>query len=597
MTTVSNLPLAALSNLGTVKATGLQLHTIRQVSTINAPNLTGTEGDLILDSGVHTRGNNGRVKIKGGYEGAVKIDVLEAGVWDKSLAIGQLTSSTVNAQTIAEHLSVGTLITGVKIPILGSETMDVTKVYALRNVGTTGHVAWASINDIGGDLKVSGKLSVSSDTFLAQDLSVGGNAIIDGSVLLSQSLSVAGNVKTDSSLSVGGRLDLGNQLTVTGVAILNNSLSVASNVTTSDSLSVGTTLIVSDVVLSNNLSVGNFAQFESHISVSADISLNDLHVRGRIFPFSNGLSVSGEIVFPGTLSVNAEVVFDDKLSVGGDTTLAGANLHMKGATSIILGESTTEITVEAASLLAIAPLRLQGHLSVGNASAILFDTPMLSVQGSIFSNSDATYHSKLNLGGDLSCGSSLFLGSAITVGTTADISSDLAVGGNLSVNGAITIVGDLDVQGTTTTISSTILTVEDKTLELGVVDAPSDGLANGAGLIIKGSSDKSILYTRSASTSATTQQLSAFQLSEDLVLGKKSKPYNEVINSKLTSNPRSQVLHLGDINSTDGHWMIVSDITQGTLQFWYGQDISDDQTLDAMSSLSAKLAFELQKPL
>ena len=50
------------------------------------------------------------------------------------------------------------------------------------------------------------------------------------------------------------------------------------------------------------------------------------------------------------------------------------------------------------------------------------------------------------------------------------------------------------------------------------------------------------------------------------------------------------------MTSTDGHWMIVSDISNGTLQFWYGQDIADDETLDAMPTTSAKLAFEIQKP-
>ena len=89
-TTVSNLPLAGLSNFGTIKTTGLQLHTIRQVSTINAPNLTGENGDLVLDSGVTSRSNNGHLKIKGGYEGQSKLDVLTAGVWDKLTDVGLL---------------------------------------------------------------------------------------------------------------------------------------------------------------------------------------------------------------------------------------------------------------------------------------------------------------------------------------------------------------------------------------------------------------------------------------------------------------------------------------------------------------------------
>lgn len=596
MTEVSNIPLAGLSSFGTIKATGLQLHTIRQVSTINAPNLTGSNGDLVLDSGVITRANNGHFKVKGGYQGLSKIDVLEAGIWDKTEDVGALTNSVITAQTLEEHLSVGTLMTGVKIPVLGSGTMDASKVYALRNVGINGHVAWASINDIGGDLQVSGKLSVAADTVLSADLSVGGHTEIVGETDIHSTLSVAGNVTTDSSISVGGRLDLVGQVIVGSIATMNSSLSVATSITSADLLSVGTSVISEDAIFRSTLSVGTTSQFESHISVSTDVSLNDLHVRGRLFPFSNGLSVGGEIIFADALSVNGESVLADKLSVAGDIMFSGQSVVVKGASLINIGESSSLITLDADSFTATTPMRLNGHLSVGNASSVLFDTPLLSVQGSIFTESDATFRGKFNLTDDLSCGSSIFVGSALTVGTSTNIGSDLAVTQNLSVGGTVTIIGDLDVQGTTTTISSTTLTVQDKTLELGVVDNPTDPLAVGSGLIIKGETDKSITYTRSATTSVTTQQLSAFQLSEDLVLGKKSTPFEDSLNSKLVEDPRSQVLHLGDMSSTDGHWMIVSNIADGTLQFWYGQDISDDETMDAMPASSAKLAFEIRKP-
>lgn len=594
-TTVSNLPLAGLSNFGTIKTTGLQLHTIRQVSTINAPNLTGTNGDLVLDSGVTSRSNNGHLKIKGGYEGQTKLDVLTAGVWDKSEDIGLLTNSTVTAQTFEEHLSTGTLMTGLKIPML-SGTMDSSKVYALRNVGTNGHVAWASINDIGGDLKISGKLSVSQDTVLAADLSVGGHTEIDGNLDVNSNFYAAGNIKTDSSLSIGGRLDLETQMIVGGITILNSSLSVATSVTAEQTISVGTSIISQNAMFKDSLSVGNDSQFEGHISVSSDVSLNDLHVRGRLFPFTNGLSVGSDIVFSDTLSVNGNTCIASKLSVGDDVKMSGSQIILEGATEILIGKPTTDITIDANRLDVTTPLKLEGHLSVGNSTSIILDTPILSVQGSIFTESDATYRGKLNLANDLSCGTSAFVGTNITVGAAASIGTNAVVGNTLSVGGALIVTGNLDVQGTTTTISSTVLTVQDKTLELGVVDTPTDALAVGSGLIIKGETDRSITYTRSATASASTQQLSAFQLTDDLVLGKKSIPFESTLNSKLSEDPRSQVLHLGDLGSTDGHWMVVSNINEGTLQFWYGQDIADDQTLDAMPSSSAKLAFEIKKP-
>ena len=56
------------------------------------------------------------------------------------------------------------------------------------------------------------------------------------------------------------------------------------------------------------------------------------------------------------------------------------------------------------------------------------------------------------------------------------------------------VVGNLDISGTTTTIDSTTLVVEDKNIELGNVSSPSDTTANGGGITLKGTTDKTITY-------------------------------------------------------------------------------------------------------
>ena len=54
----------------------------------------------------------------------------------------------------------------------------------------------------------------------------------------------------------------------------------------------------------------------------------------------------------------------------------------------------------------------------------------------------------------------------------------------------LTLSGNLTVNGTTTTINSTTLTVDDKNIELGTVDTPSDTTADGGGITLKGATDK-----------------------------------------------------------------------------------------------------------
>ena len=64
-------------------------------------------------------------------------------------------------------------------------------------------------------------------------------------------------------------------------------------------------------------------------------------------------------------------------------------------------------------------------------------------------------------------------------------------------NTGTTITGDLTVSGTTTTIESTTVTVDDKNIELGSVAAPTDTTADGGGITLKGTTDKTINWVQS----------------------------------------------------------------------------------------------------
>ena len=101
---------------------------------------------------------------------------------------------------------------------------------------------------------------------------------------------------------------------------------------------------------------------------------------------------------------------------------------------------------------------------------------------------DAVTSAKLDtniaVAGTLSAGGTL----AVTGATT--LSSTLAVTGNA------TFTGDLIVNGTTTTVNSTTVTIDDKNMELGSVASPSDTTADGGGITLKGTTDKTILYEK-----------------------------------------------------------------------------------------------------
>jgi hypothetical protein len=72
------------------------------------------------------------------------------------------------------------------------------------------------------------------------------------------------------------------------------------------------------------------------------------------------------------------------------------------------------------------------------------------------------------------------------------LSSTVNLGGDLVVN------GNLTVEGTTTTLNTSIFTVEDKNIIIADVTSPTNSTADGAGITIKGTTDKIIAYSNAS---------------------------------------------------------------------------------------------------
>ena len=88
-------------------------------------------------------------------------------------------------------------------------------------------------------------------------------------------------------------------------------------------------------------------------------------------------------------------------------------------------------------------------------------------------------------------------GNDVEFTSNIDVPGTLDVTGNATFDQAVTITGNLTVNGTTTTIDSTTLVVEDRNIELGTVGTPTDSTADGGGLTLRGSTDKTINWVDS----------------------------------------------------------------------------------------------------
>lgn len=67
-----------------------------------------------------------------------------------------------------------------------------------------------------------------------------------------------------------------------------------------------------------------------------------------------------------------------------------------------------------------------------------------------------------------------------------------AATGTTTINNDTVVAGNLTVNGTTTTVNATTVTVDDKNLELGSSASPTDAGADGGGITLKGTTDKTL---------------------------------------------------------------------------------------------------------
>ena len=73
--------------------------------------------------------------------------------------------------------------------------------------------------------------------------------------------------------------------------------------------------------------------------------------------------------------------------------------------------------------------------------------------------------------------------------------------------GNVIMSGNLTVNGTTTTIDTTNLIVEDKNIEMASVDSPTDSTADGGGITLKGTTDKTLQWSNTTKSWEITPKL------------------------------------------------------------------------------------------
>jgi hypothetical protein len=273
----------------------------------------------------------------------------------------------------------------------------------------------------------------------------------DGVRSLQSTVALPSGRTTGAGINITG--STGDNLRITNAGVI--SISSGVGITVSSDAATG------DVTITNSApAVNAFTQIQvdgdTANRLQADAVSDILNING-----GEGITLS-KIVGTDTLTIAVNPVFDLKGSVFGDdsTVIVNAIDRVVTAAGGFIGNVTGNVT---------------GNV-IGNVTGNLTG----SVTGNIFTSLIDSADS-----------------SAITITPAAIFSSDVAVENDLSVTGQVTIGGDLIINGTTTTINSVTLTVDDKNIELGSIASPTDVTADGGGITLKGTTDKTFTYVNS----------------------------------------------------------------------------------------------------
>jgi hypothetical protein len=111
---------------------------------------------------------------------------------------------------------------------------------------------------------------------------------------------------------------------------------------------------------------------------------------------------------------------------------------------------------------------------------------------------------------------------------------------------SLVLSGDLTVNGTTTTINSTEITVDDKNLTLGSVATPTDAGADGGGITLKGTTDKTFSWADATDAWTSSEHINIASGKSYYANGTALKDVSETLTNKTLTSPVVSGLTLSD---------------------------------------------------
>jgi hypothetical protein len=255
---------------------------------------------------------------------------------------------------------------------------------------------------------------------------------------------------------------------------------------------------------SATLQIGGAATLGSTLSVAGASTL--AAVTATTISGSSTLQAGGAATLGSTLSVagTSTLAAVTATTISGSSTLQAGGATTLGSTLSVAGTSTLA-AVTATTISGSSTLQAGGATTLGST---------LSVAGTSTLTGDVTFGG--NIVADTNENKSIFAAVTSNTITVGAAGATVSIPGTASVGGNLTVTGDLIVNGTTTTINTANLVVEDHNIILGAVTTPTDSTADGGGITLSGSTDKTFQWSNTTDAWTSSEHL-------DLASGKDFK--------------------------------------------------------------------------
>ena len=392
-------------------------------------------------------------------------------------------------------------------------------------VGTASTILWADYQKFGADLRSIG----SADNFGEYGVNADGPGV--QLRLFGFNFGCVGSGKTftqDPTLTVksneaiqsnGGRVyfqsvDQAGNFRVGNIFEISQETGAVSLASTSD-ITINGTATIQNLIVSGLSTFFNPVEFDSNLFVSG------------ISTFNNNVKVTGFTTFV------SDSMFSNNLNVAGISTLT--NLRVTGI-STLTGDTEFTNNVRVSGISTLTTLRVTGistltgdteftnNVRVSGISTLtnlivtgVSTLTTLRVTGISTLTGDTEFTNNVRVSG-ITTATTLRVTGISTLSGDVQLSNNLIVSGVSTFNNNVTISGNLFVDGTTTTIDSVNLMIEDKNIGIGSTSYPTDVTANGGGITLFGSTNKTFAWVAGAKESDPSFWTSSENIS--LVSGK-----------------------------------------------------------------------------